>query len=309
MRKLECFVIIPSNRPDGSAVWLVPDDRWGLVECPSGFDARPADAVAVNFDDVYKEIIELAVKEVNNQHQNREKMEITCVRAQDLPEAGDVLVQLVRRICKADITITDLTAHNPNVFLEYGIRLSIKDALNIMICHEGVQLPFDVERLRCIRYNLDAKPARRAREAIKNFIIQHYLKGQPAQEGAESGGFYKRNVELFTGRQLEQKLLEIFNDSTPMIAGLAQVLFTGEKDPTLKQALFRFFESVGRTLAKDPRGLQRAVSHYELLSRIRGLSNDRLQDIYYELWKLCDTDPALKERGALYLDKIKALEE
>lgn len=307
MRKLECFVITPSNRPDGSAVRLVSDDRWGLVEYPSGCDVMLADALEVNFDDVYNEIIVEAVKRVNDH--NRGKIEIACVRSQDLPEAGDILVQLVRRICNADITITDLTAHNPNVFLEYGIRLSTKDALNIMICHEGVHLPFDVERLRCIWYKLnDLRAARRATDEIATYI-QHYLEGQPGREGAESGGFYKRNVELFTGRQLDQKLLEIFDESPRLVAGLAEVMFTGEKDPTLKQALFRFLESVGRTLAKDPGGLQRAVTHYELVSRIRGLSNDRLQDIYYELWKLCDSDPDLKERGALYLDKFKALEE
>jgi hypothetical protein len=308
MRKLECFVIAPSNRPDGSAVWMVPDDRWGLVAYPSGCGDMPADAVKVNFDDVYQEVIQEAVERVNHQHQ--EKIHITCVRAQDLPETGDILVQLVRCICSADITITDLTAHNPNVFLEYGIRLSIKDALNIMICHEGVELPFDVERLRCIRYKLnDLRAARRATAEIANFIVQHYLKGQPGKTGAESGGFYKRNVELFTGRQLEYKLMEIFNKSPRLIADLAESLFTGEKVPTLKQEVFHFFESVGRTLARDPRGLQRAIRHYEVLGKIRGLSKDQLQKIYYELWKLCDTDPDLKERGTMYLEKYKVLEE
>lgn len=307
MRKLKCFVIAPSNRPDGSAVRLVPDDRWGLVECPSGFGAMPADAVEVNFDDVYKEIIQEAVKRVNSHNQG--KMEITCVRAQDLPETGDILVQLVQRICSADITITDLTALNPNVFLEYGIRLSIKDALNIMICHEDVQLPFDVERLRCIWYKLnDLRAARRAKDEIANYI-QHYLEGQLGKEGAESGGFYKRNVELFTGRQLEQKLMEIFDESPRLVAGLAELLFTGEKDPTLKQKVFDFLDSVGRALAKDPRGLQRAIKYYEDLSRIRGLTNDRLEKIYYELWKLCDTDPDLEKQSTKYLKKLKDLED
>ena len=58
--KLDCFVILPSNN-DAGFVTLVPDDRWGLTELPSGVDGEPAGAIKLNFDHVYNLIIKKGV--------------------------------------------------------------------------------------------------------------------------------------------------------------------------------------------------------------------------------------------------------
>jgi hypothetical protein len=306
MRTVSCFVIIPSNR-NGQPVQMVHDDRRGLVELPSGCQAQPDVTIAVDFDAVYEEIIKPALEQINDEYAAKH-IGVECTRGQDLPETGDIVRQLLRQICTADITITDITAHNPNVFLEYGIRLSVKDSLNILIRHEGVELPFNIEQLRSISYTTDLRGARQAKDEIVSFIRTYLSRLDNRRSPVESSSFYRGYVEIFSGRQLERELIGVFDQAPQLVADFIQFLFVDGASLHLRQTSFRFLDAVEQVLREDPSGHRRAIEHLEMVSRIEGLSQEKLQDIYYALWELCDTDDDLKDKSQYYLRKVEELE-
>ena len=89
MRKLTCFVLAPSNRVKGQGGRLLLDERWGLVETPTGckeaVDSDPG--LNLNFDEIYEYIIEEAIKQINTEYKDQQ-IEIECIRSQDLQESG-----------------------------------------------------------------------------------------------------------------------------------------------------------------------------------------------------------------------------
>lgn len=319
MRQLSCFVIIPSNR-NGQPVKVLQDERWGLVEIASGCKEVAADNkdLELNFDDIYEQIIQEAIADVNDKYKKK-NIFIKCERGQDLAQAGDILGQLLRKICTADITITDITTNNPNVFLEYGIRLAIKDKGNIMICHKDSKRPFDVEKLRWIAYSMDIKGANQAKSKIADFITteieNYYLKGQKGEQDkgaifdADSYSLFKQIVDVHTGRQHERKLVNVLMKTPKLLANFASFYFTNKKSPELKLELFKTFDSVAEVLKKDPKGQLQAIEHLEIVSKIEGLSKEKLQETYYNLWELCDTDPNLKNKALYYLEEFKKIED
>lgn len=320
MEKLSCFVIMPSNSADNSSVRLLHDKKRGLVEFPSGCKEAISSNQIVDLDylEVYNQIIKSAIEKINHDFKEKE-IQIECIRAQDLPEAGDIIGQIVRHICTADITITDITSNNPNVFLEYGIRLSIHDELNIMICHETDEknIPFDVQKLRCIFYNTSVKKANQARDEIYKFIasfIQKKLQDKKSSlshkisYNSETSSLYKKLVEVYTGRQIEQELISILRNAPLIIKNLASYLFTHKKKMGMEIELYKFLEALGGVLEKDPKGKNQAIEFYELISTIEGLKKEKMMEIYYNLAMLCDEVPVLKFKAESYRKKLAELE-
>ncbi len=77
----------------------------------------------------------------------------------------------------------------------------------------------------------------------------------------------------------------------------------------LKQELFKLLDSVGNVLEKDPRGQMSAIEHLEIISEIKGLSRDKLQDTFYQLWEICASDPNLEASAQKYLEEYKKFED
>jgi hypothetical protein len=304
MRRLTCFAIIPSNHEE-KPTQLVPDNRRGLVEKPSSYAGPNGEATTVDFNVVYEEIIRAALQLLEIQCQG---VKIECLRGVDIKQAGDILNQLLPHICTADITITDVTTHNPNVFLEYGIRLAVKDQLNIIIAHEGVKLPFNIETQRCIRYSLDLSKANKANQEIANYV-KSYIEPQDDHIEVEHINLIKRNVDVYSGRKREQDMIKAFNPAPHLVADLAGFLLTNGNDPELKQRTFKFLREVGEKLEKDDRGQERAITHYKMMSAIKGLKVDMLEEVYVKLAQLFDLNPETKECAALYRDNARKLGE
>src|SRR5450759_1554986 len=140
MRTLKCFVITPSGK--NPPIRLVEDEKYGLSAAPSSCEqVHTSNSIPLDFQKVYKYIITPAITQINVAHTD---LRIECTRGEDLPQGGNIVSQFLQQICRADITITDVTGFNPNVLLEYGIRLSVRDSLNILICHDGARLPLDI---------------------------------------------------------------------------------------------------------------------------------------------------------------------
>jgi hypothetical protein len=79
---------------------------------------------------------------------------IEPIRADRLDKPGRITNQMFTEIFKADLCISVLTGHNPNVFYELAIAQSINKPVIVLITKEE-ELPFDIKDLRCIKYDLE----------------------------------------------------------------------------------------------------------------------------------------------------------
>ncbi|MCV6589669.1 MAG: DUF4071 domain-containing protein [Marinobacterium sp.] len=105
----------------------------------------------IHFDLIYQQIIAPAVSAAG----------MEPIRA-DLEQSGGVIHKaMFERLLLCDYAVADLTTANANVFYELGIRHTHRPASTALIFSAGQTLPFDVNNLRGLPYQLDSagKPA------------------------------------------------------------------------------------------------------------------------------------------------------
>ena len=286
---------------------LGADEKYGLSCIPTGCECQSARVTSVNFQDVYDFIILEAIEKANAALAS-EGMQIKCSRGEDLAQGGNIVSQFLQQICRAEITITDVTGLNPNVLLEYGIRLSVRDSLNILICHRGVVLPIDIADQRYIEYTQEPAGVRQAKEDI----VRQILHAAPAlrRETAESTeNLFRRTVELATGRHLERRLAQAIATAPALVAELAnEQRRLSRIDSKLRDRIWNFLEELAGTLHADPLGPQRAIEVYRLLTTLDGFHEKR-RDIFYKLNEICASDPDRAVEAEEYLMQAKALDD
>lgn len=307
MRTVNCFVITPSGENPSMA--LVPDATQGLSRLPSGCagDAAKITITSVNFQDVYKFIILEAIDKVNTAIAPH-GLRIEVTRSEDLAQSGSIVSHFLQRICGAEITITDVTGLNPNVLFEYGIRLSVRDSVNLLLCHRGIILPFDIADHRNIQYSQEPTGVNEAREKIVRAIQFSLPTLLQKKKTPESSEIFLRTVELATGRHLERALKDAFEPSAELTADLANELHRlGGASPKLRDRCWNFLEGLAKTLKDDSLGRERAIEIYSLLARLDGFREKR-RDVFYKLNEICAEDPDRQADAQAYLEKAKALE-
>src|SRR3954471_3012686 len=122
-----CFVLMPFGQK--------PDATGGLVD----------------FDAVYRELIQPAIDDAGLQP----------IRADEEMTGGIIHKPMFERLVLCEYAVADLTTANANVFYELGVRHAVRPWSTILLfAAGGTQLPFDVQPLRAIPYQLgpDGKP-------------------------------------------------------------------------------------------------------------------------------------------------------
>jgi tetratricopeptide (TPR) repeat protein len=106
---------------------------------------------AVNFDAVYKSLIAPAIS----------RSGLEPIRADSERTGGIIQKAMFERLILCEFAVADLTTGNPNVFYELGVRHAVRPYTTILLFAKGNRLPFDVEHLRAIPYELgaDGRPA------------------------------------------------------------------------------------------------------------------------------------------------------
>ena len=282
---------------------MARDEKWGLSQLPSTCSDKipKADTLEIDFNEVYQTIIAEAVLNVN---EKQSEVNIKCLRGQDITESGSIPQQLMKQICEADLTITDITSNNPNVLFEYGIRLSVKKSGNIVIYHELAQecIPFDIAALRAISYSTGLKGSSEAKKKIANFLLSYLEKLEPNP--------YYDYVELYTGRLLEKRMVPLARDAPPLISELAGVVFASEETARkYRQPVFDYMTQYQTALSVDPTDQKEVIENLQLVSQIKGLDRGRLRETLYRIAKICSEDPQRKEEGSRYLEEAKKLED
>jgi hypoxanthine phosphoribosyltransferase len=139
MAKPFCFVMMPSGNHNEYA--------YGSKEA----------------DYIYEQIIVPAVEEAYGE-------QVDILREIDSRQPGAVTAAIIANIARSDIAIVDITGSNPNVFLELGVRFSLRKNGTILLRQEEGPIPFDIGHLRCFNYSALFSGGERAKRDIAQAI-------------------------------------------------------------------------------------------------------------------------------------------
>jgi hypothetical protein len=98
-------------------------------------------------DDVFSFIIEPAMRECG----------IEAVRSDLLLEPGRISEQMFRELFGDDLCIALVTGRNPNVYYELALAQASGRPVIVLLSRDE-PLPFDIQDLRCVRYDLKPRP-------------------------------------------------------------------------------------------------------------------------------------------------------
>ncbi len=116
----KCFVIMPISSQDGY------DDE--------------------HFQLVYEDIIKPSILAAN----------LKPSRADETKNTNLIQLDILRSIIDSPIAVCDMSAKNPNVFYELGMRQAF-DMPTVLLKDETTNAPFDINGLRYVTYNKDMK--------------------------------------------------------------------------------------------------------------------------------------------------------
>ncbi len=115
-----------------------------FVAMPFGTKKANNHRYLINFDDVYNKAIVPAANELG----------LSIIRADEEEDGGLIHVLMIERLICTDIAIVDITNENPNVYYELGLRHCARPQATILIYDKSTRLPFDIQPLRAIPYEL-----------------------------------------------------------------------------------------------------------------------------------------------------------
>jgi len=115
-----------------------------FVLMPFGAKKDPAGGPDIDFDAIYEKAIQPAVENAG----------MECIRADEERTGGIIQKPMFERLLLCDFAVADLTTANPNVFYELGIRHAARPATTLAIFAKNTRLPFDVNFLRALAYEL-----------------------------------------------------------------------------------------------------------------------------------------------------------
>ena len=144
------------------------DTKYADVNCfvimPFGDKPDPGqDGKVIHFDEIYHMFIKSAVEELG----------IKCVRCDEIGESGWIHSKMFTHIYDSEVAVVDITALNPNVFYELGVRHVLKKNVTVLIRQAGTRAPFNIQGFNIIEYKADdpvnmKEAAGKIQELIKN---------------------------------------------------------------------------------------------------------------------------------------------
>ena len=99
-----------------------------------------------HFQLVYEDIIKPSI--------NKAKM--TPVRADETKNTNLIHMDILKKILESPIALCDMSARNPNVFYELGLRQAF-DLPTVLLIDNVTEAPFDISGLRYVTYNKEMK--------------------------------------------------------------------------------------------------------------------------------------------------------
>lgn len=151
-----------------------------FVISPIGEKGSDIRAIA---DSLYDLIIEPAL----------EKFGFSVTRADKNVAVSSITSEIVQLVQDSGLCIIDITGHNANVMYECGRRHETAKPY-IMMAQEGEKLPFDINSIRTVFYNLsDAREIRTTVKVMQQMIEKMIESGL---EPERSGNLSARSLTL-----------------------------------------------------------------------------------------------------------------
>jgi hypothetical protein len=120
-----------------------------FVLMPFGRKPDPNGGPDLDFDGLFERAIRPAIAEAG----------MEPVRADQESTFGVIHKAMFERLMLCDFAVADLTTLNANVFYELGVRHAVRPATTLPIYHKVQRLPFDVNLIRALPYELGEKNA------------------------------------------------------------------------------------------------------------------------------------------------------
>lgn len=178
---------------------------------PFGVKLDPTARVEIDFDSVYAKAILPAA----------EAAELDVIRADEELEGGLIHVGMFERLLLAEIVVADLTALNPNVFYELGIRHAARPRTTIPIFARMTRLPFDVAPIRALPYDLEeGSLTDSAAESLRAELHERLERAREASETHDSPLF--QLIRDYRGIELAHEVTETFRDRVHQITELRE---------------------------------------------------------------------------------------
>jgi hypothetical protein len=144
--------------------------------------------------------------------------EYAVERADHIDRPGIITVQIVQRILQADLVVADLTDRNPNVYYELAIRHAAWKP-TIHIISRGQEIPFDVQDMRVVRYDLaDPDNLDDARAKLRQYT-NAIQKGEPVITPVQ---FVQILQSLQAGEDRDRELGALFQSLNVGMSNLQQ---------------------------------------------------------------------------------------
>ncbi len=107
-----------------------------------------------------------------------EKAGFTPIRADDEVKTNHIVIDIIRKILESDLVLADLSAKNPNVMYELGIRQAFNKK-TVLIKDNKTSRVFDIQGLRTIDYdeNLRIDEVQKVINKISNTLSETYKSG------------------------------------------------------------------------------------------------------------------------------------
>lgn len=138
-----------------------------LSEAGITSEAKPLVFVAMPFDKKMDDVFHYGIRNAVN------SAGYLCERVDEVSFTGDILDVIKRRIRDASLLIADLTASNPNVYLEVGYAWGV-GIPTILIAQDVQELKFDVKSQKCIIYSGIRELEEKLTQELKNLKQKKY---------------------------------------------------------------------------------------------------------------------------------------
>ena len=121
-----------------------PDRPLCFVLMPFGIKKEPTGGPDIDFDAIYEQGLRPGIEDAG----------LESVRADGERTGGIIHRAMFERLLLCEFAVADLTTANANVFYELGVRHAARPSTTLAVFASHQRLPFDLNYLRCLPYNL-----------------------------------------------------------------------------------------------------------------------------------------------------------
>jgi hypothetical protein len=217
-----------------------------FVDMPFGKKVDPKSGIEIDFDQIFHVGIEPAITAAG----------LVAIRGDREETGGIIHTAMFARLLLAEFVIADMTAANPNVFYELGVRHAAKPYTTIPIFATLGAPPFDVNMIRAIPYDLNegvlTEEAAKVLNAEIGKRIDRALRGPVAQDSPLFNLFTD-----FPGIEMSHELIDVFRDRVEYANQLKDQLAVAREE-TPGEAALQAIRDIAQSQG-DPKLLERGV--------------------------------------------------